>query len=74
MTTINTDQLYSTPDPLLCLSDVLALIGVSESTWWAGVKSGKYPVGLKHGRCRFWTVEEIHELIERIAKRVGAES
>jgi prophage regulatory protein len=56
------------------LPQILTVIPVSESTWWAGVKSGKYPVGLKHGRCRFWTVEEIHELIERIAKRVGAES
>ena len=56
------------------LPQILTVIPVSESTWWAGVKSGKYPVGLKHGRCRFWTAEEIHELIERIAKRVGAES
>ena len=28
----------------------------------------------KKSEASFWTAEEIHELIERIAKRVGAES
>ncbi len=53
------------------LPQILAVFPVSESTWWAGVRSGEYPAGLKHGRCRLWTVEEIRELIDRISMRQG---
>jgi len=40
------------------------LIPVSKSTWWAGVKSGRYPRPLKLGpRITVWRVEDIRELI-----------
>ena len=68
MTTINTDQLYSTPDPLLCLSDVLTLIGVSESTWWAGVATGKFPPAVKCGRRSFWPQSTIAAFIESLKR------
>ena len=68
MTTINPDQLYSTPDPLLCLSDVLTLIGVSESTWWAGVASGKFPPAVKCGRRSFWPQSAIAAFIESLKR------
>ena len=39
---------------------------VSRSTWWAGVKSGRYPPGVKIGpRCTAWKVEDIRALIEK---------
>lgn len=42
-----------------------ALIPVSKSAWWAGVKSGKYPKSIKLGvRTTAWTVESIRALIE----------
>ena len=68
MTTINTDQLYSTPDPLLCLSDVLTLIGVSESTWWAGIATGKFPPAVKCGRRSFWPQSAIAAFIESLKR------
>ena len=41
-----------------------ALIPVSRSTWWAGVKSGRYPRPVKLGpRITAWRVEDIHRLI-----------
>lgn len=42
-----------------------ALIPVSRSTWWAGVKSGRYPQPVRTlGRnITVWRVEEIMELI-----------
>lgn len=47
-----------------------AIIPVSKSTWWAGVKSGRYPAGvLLSQRCRAWRVEAIRELIEQAADR-----
>jgi len=40
-------------------------IPVSKSTWWAGVKSGRYPKPVKLGpRITAWRVEDIRTLIE----------
>ena len=48
------------------LPAVLAVIPVSKSTWWAGVKSGRYPKPVKLGeRITAWRVEDIHTLIEK---------
>ncbi|MCB1471878.1 MAG: AlpA family phage regulatory protein [Rhodobiaceae bacterium] len=39
-------------------------IPVSKSTWWAGVKSGRFPQPVKLGpRTTAWRVEDIRELI-----------
>ncbi|HEY8382628.1 MAG TPA: AlpA family phage regulatory protein [Microvirga sp.] len=51
------------------LSDILAPLGpipVSRSTWWAGVKSGRYPQPVKLGpRITAWRVEDIRALIAK---------
>ena len=40
-------------------------IPVSKSTWWAGVKDGRFPRPLKLGpRITVWRVEEIRALID----------
>jgi prophage regulatory protein len=40
-------------------------IPVSKSTWWAGVKSGRYPKSVKLGpRITAWRVEDIRALIK----------
>lgn len=45
-----------------------ALIPVSKSTWWAGVKSGRYPAPVKLSpRTAAWRVEAIRDLIERVS-------
>jgi len=44
------------------------LIPVSKSTWWAGVKDGRYPKPVKLGpRITAWRVEDVRALIERLA-------
>ena len=50
------------------LPTILSVIPVSKSTWWAGVKAGKYPRSVKHGGSTFWKAEDINNLIESIAK------
>ncbi|MEA3467969.1 MAG: AlpA family phage regulatory protein [Thermodesulfobacteriota bacterium] len=41
-----------------------AIIPVSKSTWWAGVKSGRFPQPVKLGpRITVWRVEDIRTLI-----------
>jgi prophage regulatory protein len=45
------------------------IIPVSKSSWWAGVKSGKYPKPVKlSARCTCWYVEDIRKLVERMKK------
>lgn len=39
------------------------IIPVSKSTWWQGVKSGRYPQPVKISeRCTAWRVEDIRAL------------
>jgi prophage regulatory protein len=53
----------------LRLPNILAPIGpipVSRSTWWAGVREGRYPAPVKLGPpITAWRVEDIRNLIER---------
>ena len=50
------------------LSQILAPAGpipVSKSTWWQGVKDGRFPVSRKLGpRTTVWRVEDIRALFE----------
>jgi prophage regulatory protein len=44
-------------------------IPVGRSTWWEGVRSGRFPQPVKLGpRITAWRVEEIRALIERAAR------
>ncbi len=48
------------------LATVLTVIPVSKSTWWAGVKSGKFPRPVKLGEnTTAWKAEDIHALIAK---------
>lgn len=51
------------------LSSIFAPIGpipVGRSTWWEGVKSGRFPKPVKLGpRTTAWRVEDIRTLIEK---------
>jgi prophage regulatory protein len=53
----------------LRLSAILAPRGpipVGKSTWWAGVKKGRFPKPVKLGpRTTAWKVEDIRDLIEK---------
>ena len=57
-----------TPFPttvFLRLPQILAVYPVSRSTWWAGVKSGRYPPSVKLGpRTTAWRAEDISKLIQ----------
>lgn len=46
-----------------------ALIPVSKSTWWAGVRSGRYPQPVRSlgARITAWRVDDIRALIESAA-------
>ena len=49
-----------------CGESSFPLIPISKSSWWAGVKSGKYPRSTKLGpRTTVWKVEDIRALLEK---------
>lgn len=42
-----------------------AVIPVCKSTWWAGIKTGRFPQPVRLGpRTTAWRVEDIRQLIE----------
>lgn len=47
--------------------DIQPIFPVAASTWWAGVKDGRYPKPVKHGRATFWRASDIRELCESVA-------
>lgn len=60
-------------DGFLRLHQVLSLIPVGRSTWWAGVKDGRYPKPVKLGpRTTAWRVEDIERLIAELGAATQA--
>ena len=55
---------------LVRLPDILAPKGplpVSESSWWAGIKAGKFPRQIKlSSRVAVWRASDIDALIEKL--------
>lgn len=53
------------PTGFVRLPTILALIPVSRSGWWQGVKTGKFPAPVKLGaRCTALFIEDIRRYIE----------
>jgi len=52
-------------EALLRLPDILSLLPIGKSTWWAGVKSGRYPKPIKLGPgITVWRSADVRALIE----------
>lgn len=48
------------------LPQILAHIPIGKSSWWAGVRTGKYPAPVRpslFGRVTVWRAEDIHRLL-----------
>lgn len=60
------DELTLPATGLVRLPTVLRHFQVGRSTWWAGVKAGRYPKPVKLSeRVTCWKAEDIHALIIR---------
>jgi len=54
------------------LPAVLTIIPVGRSTWWAGIKLGRYPAPVKLGpRMTAWRAEDIAALVAGISAQLG---
>ncbi len=48
---------------------VPAIVPVSKSAWWQGVKDGRFPKAVKLGpKTTAWRVEDIRDLIHRLGQ------
>ena len=57
------DQIAIPETGFLRLHQILRIIPVGKSTWWAGVKSGRFPKPVKLGpRTTAWKAEVIADL------------
>ena len=64
----NSNDLSNLPDnAIIRLPDVLRLYPVSKSTWWEGVKDGKYPKPIRLGeRARGWRLGDVLALTKEV--------
>lgn len=54
------------------LKTILAIFPMSASSWWAGVKDGRYPQPVKLGpRTTAWRVEDIRALLEHFNRQLA---
>lgn len=61
----NPTELGSLPDDsLITQTDVLTILRISRTSWWRGVKDGRYPQPIKLGpRMNRWRAGTIRELV-----------
>ena len=51
-------------DSLISQNDVLTIIRISRTSWWRGVKDGRYPKPVKLGpRMNRWRIGNIRDLV-----------
>lgn len=49
------------------LPQILAVYPISKSTWWKGVKTGRFPKSIKLSeRITAWRVSDIRKLLEQV--------
>jgi predicted DNA-binding transcriptional regulator AlpA len=56
----------------LRLPQILSLIPVGRTSWWKGVRSGRFPKPIKLSpRCTAWRAEDIRQLIKSLSDQEG---
>lgn len=52
------------------LPQVLHVLGIGKTSFWAGIKTGRFPSPVKLGpRTTVWKVKDIRELISRLSEK-----
>jgi prophage regulatory protein len=53
----------------LRLTQVLSVIPLGKTSWWLGVKTGRFPKPVKLSpRCTAWRAEDIRDLINKLSQ------
>ena len=48
------------------ITQVIEVIPVSKTTWWNGVRDGRFPKPIRNGRMTFWKSEDIESFIDTL--------
>ena len=68
MSTLDSDSYHLPEIGFVRLPDVLRVIPLRKTSWWKGVKSGRFPKPVKlSARCTAWRAEDIRDLIQRLS-------
>ncbi len=61
------NNLHELPsEGFVCLPTVLRVLDIGKTTWWCGIRDGKFPRPAKLGtRKARWNVKDIRALIEK---------
>ncbi len=62
----NTPENTPTAEKLIRLPGVLGRIPVSRSSWYEGVKEGRFPPPIKIGKTALWRESDINRLIDSL--------
>jgi predicted DNA-binding transcriptional regulator AlpA len=55
----------------LRLPQVLSVIPLGKTSWWEGVRSGRFPKPVKlSARCTAWRAEDIRQLIKALSEQM----
>ncbi len=57
------------------LPQILRVFPIGKSTWWAGVRIGKFPAPIRLGaRLSVWRVQDIRALLDSVGASSGPDS
>ncbi len=57
------------PEGFVRLPVVIKVLGIGRTTWWSGIKKGRFPKAVKLGpRTSAWRVEDIRALIATLTE------
>jgi predicted DNA-binding transcriptional regulator AlpA len=64
-------QMHDIPETgFLRLPQVLSVIPLGKTSWWEGVRSGRFPKPVKlSARCTAWRAEDIRQLIKALSEQ-----
>ena len=54
---------FEIEDRLLKVKECLKIVPVAPSTWWAGVKDGRFPQPVRIGASTFWRHSDIMKVV-----------
>lgn len=62
---MNSETTFEPEDFFLKIGDCLKMIPVAASTWWEGVKDGRFPKPVKIGGSTFWRYSDVLKVVQR---------
>jgi prophage regulatory protein len=60
---MNEGTVFVADDRFLKIKECLKIIPVAPSTWWAGIKDGRFPNPVKLGGNTFWRYSDVMKVV-----------